>query len=168
MAVSRLLIILLLFSGCVSVEKAERVMRAHPTELAKLCADCFPVRESEVIRGDTVILIDTVSEVVSDTIRVNADCPDGTVVTVDCPPNRVVTRVVKSHTTDTLKVRDTAYERVLSDERDSYRDKWANMEQSRDTWRKRAIWGWGIILLCAVVIGVRWYIRNRSISRIGW
>lgn len=164
----RYLFLLLLLSGCVSVEKAERVMRAHPTELAKLCADCFPVRESEVIRGDTVVLIDTVSEVISDTIRVNADCPDGTVVTVDCPPNKTVTRVIKSHTTDTIKVRDTAYERVLADERDDYRDKWANMEQSRDMWRKRAIWGWGIIFLCAAVVGLRWYIRNRSISRVGW
>lgn len=163
-----LFLLLLLLSGCVSVEKAERVMRSHPKELAKLCADCFPVREIEVIRGDTVVLIDTVSEVISDTIRVNADCPDGTVVTVDCPPNKIITRVVKSHTTDTIKVRDTAYERVLSDERDDYRDKWANVEQSRDTWRKRAILGWGILLALGVGFGVRWYIRNRSISRVGW
>src|SRR5690606_22291785 len=127
----RYLFLLLLFSGCVSVEKAERVMRAHPTELSKLCADCFPVKESEIVKGDTVVLIDTVSEVVSDTIRVNADCPDGTVVTVDCPPNKVVNRVIKSHTTDTLKVRDTAYERVLEYERDEYKDKWANVEKSR-------------------------------------
>lgn len=164
----RYLFLLLLFSGCVSVEKAERVMRAHPTKLAKLCADCFPVHESEVIRGDTVVLIDTVSEVISDTIRVNADCPDGTVVTVDCPPNKAVTRVIKSHTTDTIKVRDTAYERVLEDERDEYKDKWANMEQSRDMWRKRAIWGWGVLLALGVGFGLRWYIRNRSISRVGW
>lgn len=164
----RYLFLLLLFSGCVSVEKAERVMRAHPTELSKLCADCFPVKESEIVKGDTVVFIDTVSEVVSDTIRVNADCPDGTVVTVDCPPNKVVNRVIKSHTTDTLKVRDTAYERVLEDERDEYKDKWANVEKSRNIWRKRAIWGWGILLALCIGFGVRWYIRNRGISRLGW
>lgn len=164
----RYLFLLLLFSGCVSAEKAERVMRAHPKELAKLCSDCFPVKGSEIIKGDTVVLIDTVSEIVSDTIRVNADCPDGTVVTVDCPPSKVVTRIVKSHTTDTIKVRDTAYERVLSNERDDYRDKWANMEQSRDTWRKRAIWSLGVLLALGAGFVLRWYIRNRIISRIGW
>src|SRR5690606_14884909 len=164
----RYLFLLLLFSGCVSVEKAERVMRAHPTELSKLCADCFPVKESEIVKGDTVVLIDTVSEIISDTVRVQADCPDGSVVMVDCPPNKTITKVVRTHSTDTIKVRDTAYERVVKDERDEYKDKWANMEQSRDTWRKRAIWGWGILFALGIGFGVRWYIRNRTISRIGW
>jgi len=162
-------LVVLLFTGCkVTEKKAKEYAYNHKDKLAEWCADCFPVKESEVLKGDTIVLIDTVSEIISDTVRVQADCPDGSVVMVDCPPNKTITKVVRTHSTDTIKVRDTAYERVLKDERDEYKDKWANMEQSRDTWRKRAIWGWGILFALGIGFGVRWYIRNRTISRIGW
>src|SRR5690606_41968686 len=108
------------------------------------------------------------SEIVSDTVRVQADCPDGSKVVVDCPPNKTITKVVRTHSTDTIKVRDTAHERVLKDERDEYKDKWANMEQSRDTWRTRAMWGWGMLSALGSGCGVGWCSRSRTISRIWW
>lgn len=157
----RYLFLLLLFSGCVSVEKAESVMRAHPKELAELCADCFPVKESEVkvdttfIKGDVIIRTDTV----------NGDCPDGTVIKIPCPTckeSKPDTIIVNKE----IKVRDTAKETVLENERDDYKNKYANMELSRDKWRKLAIWGWGILLALGIGVFLKWYIRNRTILRL--
>lgn len=142
------LLILGITSGCMSVEKAERVMRAHPKELADLCNDCFPVKPIEIIKGDTIILVDTVSELVSDTIKVKADCPDGSVVVVDCPPTKTITRFVKTHSTDTVKLRDTAFETVLINERDE-------SMRRRDGWRKAALWGWGILGGLLLILGIR-------------
>lgn len=159
-------VVLFLTSCKVTEKKAKEYVYSHKDKLAEWCADCFPVKESEVLKGDTVILIDTVSEIISDTVRMQADCPDGSKVVVDCPPNKVITKVVKTHSTDTIKVRDTAHERVLSDEVKEYKDKYANMEQSRYKWRKRAIWGWGILVALGIGVFLRWYIRNRTILRL--
>lgn len=119
------LVILVLLSGCMGVKKAERVMRAHPVELAKLCSDCFPVKPIEIIKGDTIVKFDSITRVDSIRVEVEADCPDGTRVKVDCPPNRVVTRNIHTHTSDTVKVRDTARERVLEYEVDRNKE-WRN------------------------------------------
>lgn len=149
--------VILLLTSCATTErKAKNWAYNNKEKLAEWCADCFPVRKSEVIKGDTIIRVDTISEVVSDTIRVNADCPDGTTVTVDCPPNKVITRVVKSHTTDTIKVRDSAFEMVLSNERDLYKGKLEEMKKSSDNWRKTALWLIGIL---GVGLFVKFYFK---------
>lgn len=164
----RYLIILLLFTGCMSVEKAEKVMRAHPKELAELCADCFPVKESEVIKGDTVVRVDSVVRIDSVKVEVVADCPDGTKVVVDCPPTKVIERVKYSHTTDTIKVRDSAQEKVLENERDEYKDKYAQEQERADSWRKWCLTFGSILLAYGIFKFVRWYIGNRSGLRKFW
>ena len=107
------LVILVLLSGCMGVKKAERVMRANPVELARLCADCFTVKPIEVIKGDTIVRVDSITRVDSVRVEVEADCPDGTRVKVDCPPTKTVERIKYTHTSDTVKIRDTAMEIVL-------------------------------------------------------
>lgn len=131
----------LLFTGCVSVEKAERVMRAHPKELAKLCADCFPVKESEVIEGKRDTVTREITKIDTLKVEVIADCPDGTKVVVDCPPTKKIYRDVIINQTDTIKVRDTAYEQVLQDKITELEDD----NKSLEKWKDFGLWGWGII-----------------------
>ena len=145
----------LLLSSCISVEKAEKVMRANPVELAKLCADCFPVKVSEVkidsifIKGKTTVRTDTVQ----------ADCPDGTKVKVKCPECKLVTPDT-IRINNVTKIRDTAFEEVLKNERDDYKNKYANMEQSRDAWRKWCLWLGGILLLLCIGLFLKFYLRS--------
>lgn len=101
---ARLLILIatgvLLMSGCVSVKKqrsrAHEFFREHPVELAELCGDKFPTK-TEYLPGKTVVKSDTT--VVTDTVTVQVDCPDGT--KVDCPPAKTV------FIRDTVTIRDT-------------------------------------------------------------
>lgn len=139
--------LLILLSGCMSVKKAEKVMRANPTELAKLCADCFPVKESEVIEGKRDTLFSEVTKIDTLKVEVLADCPDGTKVVVDCPPNKVIYRDVIINKTDTIKVRDTAKEQVLQDKITSLE----NDNKGLTKWKKFGLCGWGIIGISLLV-----------------
>lgn len=70
-------------------------------ELAKLCLDCFGDKKEPIyIKGDTITTVDSILRV--DSVRVKVDCPDGT--KVDCPPTNTITRIVKSHSTDSIQV----------------------------------------------------------------
>jgi len=141
------LIVLVLLSGCMGVKKATRVMKEHPKELAKLCSESFPVKESEVKEGRVIVLpSDTVVVESTDTVVVTANCPDGTKVKTKCPPckERIVTK--NSIRVDTLKIRDTAYEEVL-----------IHKVKRGDNWKVFGLIGWGILgfLLLAWAIGNR-------------
>lgn len=93
---------ILLLSSCVSVQKkrsrAHDFFRDHPTELAELCADKFPP-SIEYRPGKPVIKSDTT--IITDTVTIRVDCPDGT--QVDCPPARNI--IIR----DTMFVTDTIY-----------------------------------------------------------
>lgn len=142
-----------LFVGCTTTEKkAKNWAYNHKDKLAEWCADCFPVKTSELIKGDTVTLIDSVLRV--DSVRVQADCPDGT--KVDCPPTRTVTKIVKTHSTDTIKVRDVAYERVIENKvrevtikNDQLTKELDKMTKERNKWRK-----WFAFLSLAIGLGI--------------
>lgn len=152
---SCLILVLALINGCVSVEKAERVMRANPDKLAKLCSDCYPVKPSEIIKGDTIVVVDSVLRV--DSVRVTVDCPDGT--KVDCPPTKIVTKIIKSHSTDTVKVRDTAYETILSNEVGILSGKLDKATEGMDKWRGYTLWLLIIIGCYILVVFVKGRIR---------
>lgn len=110
------IILLVFLSGCMSVKKAERVMRDNPSELAKLCVDCFPIKPVSVKEGEIIYLpSDTVIVNSKDTVTVIAECPDGTKIKKKCPPckDRVIT--VNTLRVDTVTVVDSALERVVSD-----------------------------------------------------
>ncbi len=92
----------ILMASCVSVKKqrsrAHEFFREHPEELAEICADKFAPK-TEFTPGKTIIKTDTT--ILTDTVTVTADCPDGTHVEVECPPNKTIT------IRDTIRVRDT-------------------------------------------------------------
>lgn len=127
------LVAILLFVGCgINERKAKEYAYNNKDKLAEWCLDCFPVKPIEVIRGKVDTVVNEVLRIDTTRVTVKADCPDGTIVNVDCPPEKIVTRVVTTHSTDTVKVVDTALERVLSDTKvrvqiESDRaDKWRN------------------------------------------
>lgn len=103
------------FTSCVTQKKAERYYRQHPVKLAKMCLDCFPVKPVEFIKGDTVVLVDSILKIDSVEVDVTADCPDGTTVVTKCPPNKTTTIVKHTHSTDTVKLLDTALQTVYND-----------------------------------------------------
>ena len=155
-----LLTISLLLVGCVTEKKARNWAYSHKDKLAEWCSDCYPVKPSDTIKGDTIIKVDSITS--TDTIRVIVDCPDGT--KVECPPQRTITRVIHSHSTDTIKVRDTAYERVIEDKNSKNEDKVKQLErqledvtESRNRYRK-----WFFILVGLLVAwgGIRAYFRR--------
>lgn len=152
-----LTIVCTLISGCTINEyKARKWAYSHKDKLAEWCADCFPVKPIEVIKGDTVTLLDSIVKI--DTNIVQADCPDGT--KVNCPPNKVVTKVIKTHSTDTVKVRDTAYERVIevklrdiTKDNEQLKESLDKMKQSRNAWRFRCFI---LVLIIGLYIGFKW------------
>lgn len=150
---------LLLFGCKVTEEKARNYYLKNKGELANLCADCLPVKESEIIKGDTVIKLDTITKI--DTTVVTVDCSDGT--TVDCPPNKTVYRTLYSHITDTIKVRDTAKEYHLNSElskeqqaHEKTKEKLTEVTYSRYKYRK-----YFFILLIVVVafVGLKIFLK---------
>lgn len=140
-----LIMVCTLISGCRTTEKkAKDWAYSHKDKLAEWCADCFPVKPSEVIPGKPVVIPgDTI--ITTDTVLVQVDCPDGS--KADCPPNR--TRTIRDTIVrvDTIKIRDTAMERVLTVDRDKNRSELEAMTESRDKYRK---WFW---IAMAVVAG---------------
>lgn len=137
-----------LISSCaVTEKKAKEWAYNNKGELAKWCSDCFPVKPIEVIKGDTVVRVDSILSIDSVIVQVEKDCPDGTKIVVDCPPAKTITRVVNTHTSDTVKVRDTAKERVLEDGLKDRSDKLDKMTESRDKYRK-----WFFISLAVVAV----------------
>lgn len=139
-----MLMLLTMLSSCkVTEEKAKDWAYSNKDKLAEWCADCFPVKPSEVIPGKTVILPgDTI--VTTDTVKVQVDCPDGT--KADCPPGVIKTIRDTLYQVDTIKIRDTAVEQVLANDRDSHKHKLDNMTESRDKYRK---WFWISIAIIA-------------------
>lgn len=150
----RLFLLLLISSvlvGCATTErKAKNWAYDNKAKLAEWCADCFPVKPVEVIKGRVDTIVNEVLKV--DSVRVTVDCPDGT--TVDCPPSKTVVRVVETHSTDTVKIRDTALETVLENkyknalvDNEKLSDKLADEIESKKQYRK---YFFGLLALVAV------------------
>lgn len=135
----------LLLGSCTTSKKAKRYAYNHKDELAEWCADCFPVKESEVIKGDTIR--DTLFNEVIDTLyKIEVDCPDGTTIIADCPPSKTFYKTINTHTSDTVRVRDTAKETVLSNNIDE-RYKEINKLKERLKYAYYAIGGLLLLLL---------------------
>lgn len=146
MRIAVILLMLALISGCkVNEKRAKEWAYNNKNKLAEWCADCFPVKVSEVVKGDTIILIDTITSIDSVRIKVQVDCPDGSVALVDCPPEKTSTITLHTHTSDTIKIRDTAIERVLEDKLHASDKKLSDAIKSRDGWIKFALIGWGLL-----------------------
>lgn len=140
-----ILIAAISFYSCNPVSKAVKTFNANPVQAALYCALTFPVKDS-IIRGDTVIKIDTLVNIIGDTVSV--DCPPNATDTITikkpCPPGRTIyqTKVV----TDTVIRRDFAKETVLSNSLTDcqttvtkVQKEYEEMKDNRDKWR---LWFW--------------------------
>lgn len=105
---------LFLLTGCVTEKKAKQYAYANKEKLAEWCADCFPVKE-QTVKIDTVTLLDTFTTIDSIPVIVTVDCPDGTQIQKECPPQLYTKQTVTQLINSEIKVRDRAFERVLSD-----------------------------------------------------
>lgn len=156
-----LLTAVMFFGSCVSLKKqrdrAHNYFRDHPEELAELCADKFDP-QTEYLPGDTIVKSDTT--VVTDTVVVEIDCPDGS--KVKAPPAKKIYIRDSVFVRDTIKVENTA--RVeqyrLQSEREARLRMVAEalMEQERSKATRR---GWWIAILSAGM-GVYLFIKLRG------
>lgn len=104
-------ILLLLCSSCVTSQKVTRYLEEHPEEFAQLCADEFPVEESEATPGKPQV--QEKEETAPGPVVPCQDEKGEQLESAQCPP--VVTKYVYTTRTDTMRVRDRAAERVLQD-----------------------------------------------------
>ena len=62
-----LLFLLIILTGCATQKKADKFYAKHPELLALKCATTYPVKDS-IIKGDSVVLFDTLWETFTDTL----------------------------------------------------------------------------------------------------
>lgn len=79
--------------GCATQRKAEKFYDKHPEKLAEKCATEFPVKDS-IIKGDSVILFDTLWETFTDTL-------------ISEPQVIIETKLVPKTVTKWVTIRDT-------------------------------------------------------------
>jgi hypothetical protein len=147
------LILLLLLSSCMSVEKATVYLQSKG-KLAEVCADGFPIKE-RVIQGETIIEIDSIF-VPGDSV----ECPPSLSksdksIKVKCPDHRVEVR--HSFRVDTLVQENTAKVEMYKtkylqsvDESKILTTELRTIEQSRDKWKLRFF---GLLLGIVVLTG---------------
>jgi len=138
-------------ASCGTAEKrAREYALAHPAKLAGWCADRFPVRpvEPSLIPGTPAVI-----EV--DTLRLRADCPDGT--QTDCPPSvtRTVLRTDTLLRVDTLRVRDSAAEAARLERSETARER---EREATERWRGRFWWA----LLAAMGAGAALFFLKKQ------
>ena len=103
-------IYLLIVPGCATQRKAEKFYKKHPVELAKVCSEKFPIKDT-VIKGDSIILYDTLwgLETRVDTLTVE---PQVIVKTIEKTVPKLVTKTITLH--DTIYRENTAKTFVLN------------------------------------------------------
>lgn len=79
-------LIIFMLSACkIKEHKARNYYLDNPEKLAKLSDMVFPIR-GEYKQGEEIKMTPDTMYLQSDTVIVQADCPDGTKVSVKCPP----------------------------------------------------------------------------------
>lgn len=96
---------MVILSSCATQKKAEKFYDKHPEKLAEKCATTYPVKDS-IIKGDSVILFDTLWETFTDTL-----ISEPQVVTEIKPVPKIVTKWVTIR--DTIIRENTARVAVL-------------------------------------------------------
>jgi hypothetical protein len=135
----------ILIISCNPISKAVKTFNANPEQAALYCAVTFPVKDS-IIKGDTVVINDTVTNTIVDSVKV--DCPPNSekviTITKACPPGKTIT--VTKVITDTVIRRDIAKETVLSNALTEsqttvtkVQGQYEAMKDKRDKWR---LWFW--------------------------
>ena len=141
-------------AGCATTEKkARNYYLEHKDELAKLCSDCFPVKQ-EYIKGKDIYLPQDTVYVKGDTVEVQGDCPDGTKVKVKCPPSDTMKVYVPILRIDTITKADSAaikfwqseFRKADKAKNDLILEKASEIESKKE-WRK-----WALILGLVIVV----------------
>ena len=145
-------IYLLVIPGCATQKKAEKFYKKHPVELAKVCAEKYPVKDS-IIKGDSVVVYDTLWGLETRVDTLTAE-PVLVTKTVEKVVPKLVTKVVTLH--DTIVRENTAKTAVLNSQiakleldKKELTVKLQLAEESRDEWRKRFFILLGIVILYA-------------------
>lgn len=144
----RYILILFLLSGCLTKEKA---LRKIEPDLAKICAEKFPVKDSTIyLPGDTINTVEFYEN--SDTVNV---------IKYDTVYNTItntVTRVVKQRITDTLRLvrENTARVAALQAGNAVLQDKLNEAVAYGEKWHERAkdYLLWLILLVLGVLLFV--------------
>ena len=139
----RYILILFLLSGCLTKEKA---LRKIEPDLAKICADKFPVKDSTIyIKGDTINTIEFFENNTTDTITKKD--------TVRITLTNTVTKVVKQRITDTLRLvrENTARVATLQADNGALQDKLNTSIAYGEKWHNRA--GDYLFWLIALCVG---------------
>jgi hypothetical protein len=140
--------------GCATQKKAEKYYQKHPVELAKECAEKFPVTE-RYLPGDTVTNYDTLwgIETITDTL-ISEPQVITEVRTVTVP--KVVTKTVTIR--DTVVMENTAKTYVLNSQiakleanNRQQTELAAKYLNSRDKWRKRFFILLGLVVIYTVI-----------------
>ena len=154
-------ICLILFSGCMSVDKAKTFLK-EKGKLAEICAETYPPKDSTVfIKGDTVTDVsyfhDTLYQPLTDTIYTAGEM---VVNYRPCPPTKVNTKRI----TDTIK--ETKWDvygvAACKDQLAALKAKYDIVVAERDKARKQAknrLW-W--VLLLVVGGGVAAYFKLKK------
>lgn len=149
------LIVITLLASCMTTQKATDFLQKNG-ELAGICAEAFPVKDSLVIRDR--LHIDTIThtdiEYATDTIYVQGE---PVIIRAKCPPSQVVTKTIYK---DSIHyVENTAKVQVWQGRADSLTKviavkeaKIKDLSDSLSWWRKWCIITWVIV---AAYIGLR-------------
>jgi hypothetical protein len=136
--------------GCATQKKAEKYYKKHPVELAKECAEKFPVTE-RYLPGDTVTNYDTLwgIETITDTLisepQVITEVRTVTVPKIITKTNTIRDTVVMENTAKTYVLNSQIAKLIASKE--ILESDLSGMTDKRDYWRTRFF-----ILLGLVVI----------------
>lgn len=82
-----LFLLVLVFVSCNPLKKAVKTFDENPGPAALYCSDRFPSRDT-IILGDTVTIIDTITE----GVMIEVPC-DTVTLTAVCPPAKIITKV---------------------------------------------------------------------------
>jgi hypothetical protein len=153
-------IYLLVVPGCATQKKAEKYYKKHPVELAKVCAEKYPVKDS-IIKGDSVTVYDTLwgLETRVDTVTIT---PNVVTKIVEKTVPKLITKLVTVH--DTIVRENTAKTAVLNSQiAKSARDirilteKTHELSQERDTFKherdKARLINWILYVVIGLTIG---------------
>lgn len=91
-------------------EKAATFMLQNKPVLAELCSEEFPVKETEVIEGETIVVVEK-EYIPGEIIPCPEPTSDNPKPSVQCPPCEK--EYIKTYRVDTIKVRDYAKEYTL-------------------------------------------------------
>lgn len=140
--------------------KAEKFYSENPKDLAKKCADEFPVKET-FIKGADKIISDTVLR--NDTVFVERIIDGKTeYVKIPCPVNKTITNTVIR--IDTVKIENSAKIVSLSNELNKVRDLYDNEKQSLTKAKKtKNIFMYiSIGLFLLIIGGTAYLIRSKA------